>query len=120
MSGLSTNAARAGAKVAVARAVAAGTPPEVAGEACAVTTEKFGSRWSRRAEAYFWGVVRRRALRGQAPSLARRLVVGSFADELRSAGHSDESVCAEIVRLFGASAVPQELEGGRSQPVRAA
>jgi hypothetical protein len=75
----------------VRTAVAAGTPAEVADEARRATAARFprgmqGAR-AERAEAYFWGVVRRRALSGHAPAIARLIVEASLAIEMQAAGH---------------------------------
>jgi hypothetical protein len=101
-------------------AVALGTPEGVADDALAVTRRKFGRAWSERSEAYFWGIVRRRALRGQAPRVSRRLVLDSFARELADAGHSPQSVFAEIVRVFGADEDRTLIDRYRPLPERAA
>ena len=81
----------------VRSAVSAGTPVPVAEEARRVTAARFpGGRGTvadrSRAESYFWGVVRRRALTGQAPAIARLIVAASLAAELREAGHPAEAV----------------------------
>ena len=92
------------------RALAAGTPRAVADEAVHATSARFprrskGDRVSRgRIEAYFWGVVRRRALQGAAPALSRRLVIESLEHELREAGHTPEAIRRELTRLYGDSA----------------
>lgn len=92
------------------RALAAGTPQAVAVEAVRATEALFGPRrGGRRAsrarmEAYFWGVVRRRALQGAAPALSRRLVIASLESELREAGHTPEAISCELTRLYGPSA----------------
>lgn len=77
----------------VRSAMAAGAPAAIAEEARRVTVSRFpsavrGTRAEReRAEAYFWGVVRRRALSGHAPAIARLIVEASLAAELQAAGH---------------------------------
>jgi hypothetical protein len=92
------------------RALAAGTPQAVAVEAVRATEARFpprsGARRTSRArvEAYFWGVVRRRALQGAAPAVSRRLVIDSLEQELREAGHTPEAIHGELTRLYGASA----------------
>jgi hypothetical protein len=92
------------------RALAAGTPHAVAAEAVRATSSRFprrceGDRVSRgRIEAYFWGVVRRRALQGAAPAVSRRLVIESLERELREAGHTPEAIRREMTRLYGESA----------------
>lgn len=92
------------------RALAAGTPQAVALEAVRATEARFGARRDgRRAsrvrmEAYFWGVVRKRALQGAAPAVSRRLVMASLETELREAGHSPEAISHELTRLYGPSA----------------
>jgi len=92
------------------RALAAGTPRAVAAEAVRATSSRFprrgeGGRVSRdRVEAYFWGVVRRRALQGAAPAVSRRLVIESLERELQEAGHTPEAIHSEMTRLYGESA----------------
>jgi hypothetical protein len=82
----------------VARATSAGAPPRVAEEARQVTAARFLAESAPRqvalprVESYFWGVVRRRALAGGAPAIARLIVAASLAAELGEAGHSPESV----------------------------
>jgi hypothetical protein len=81
----------------VTSARSAGTPEEVAQEARRATAARFvPERGLRRAapprvESYFWGVVRRRALNGYAPAVARLLVAASLAAELEEAGHPAEA-----------------------------
>lgn len=92
----------------VARAAGAGTPESLAVEAMRITRSRFpGSGGvddpvSARAEAYFWGIIRRRALQGQAPEISRLLVISSLECELRDAGHSPEAIQREVARLYGA------------------
>jgi hypothetical protein len=87
----------------VASAVCAGAPIAVAEEACRATTRRFGGSTgaANRVEAYYWGVVRRRALRGAAPRLARSLLAASLAAELTEAGHSPSSVRREVACAYG-------------------
>lgn len=91
----------------VARAVAAGTPRSVAAEAMRTTRSRLPGRGAAdapvtaRAEAYFWGVIRRRALQGAAPAVSRRLVIASLELELREAGHTPEAIRRELIRLYG-------------------
>jgi hypothetical protein len=90
-------------EVLVRSAVAAGAPAPVAEEARSVTASRFSTLWERqrvdraRIEAYFWGVVRTRALRGQAPAIARLMVAASLASELREAGHPPEVVARALI-----------------------
>jgi hypothetical protein len=92
------------------RALAAGAPQAVVNEAVTVTAARFPRRSEAgrvprsRVEAYFWGVVRRRALQGAAPTLSRRLVIASLERELREAGHTPEAIRRELTRLYGESA----------------
>lgn len=87
----------------VASALAAGTPDVVAQDARSVTARRFAAAVERtrvdaaRMEAYFWGVVRRRALSGQAPSIARLIVAASLASELREAGHAPEAIARALI-----------------------
>jgi hypothetical protein len=82
----------------VAHATSAGAPQRVAEEARQVTAARFLADGVPRQiaiprlESYFWGVVRRRALAGGAPAIARLIVAASLAAELGEAGHSPESV----------------------------
>jgi len=107
----------------VARAIAAGAPEFVAAEALRATRTRFPGRakegmpLSSRAEAYFWGVIRRRALQGAAPAVSRRIVIASLERELREAGHTPEAIRRELVRLHGADAlsINEPLPG----PIRA-
>jgi hypothetical protein len=77
----------------VASARTAGAPETVALEARRATMARFvpeggpGRLASPRVESYFWGVVRRRALKGGAPAVARLMVAASLAAELEEAGH---------------------------------
>ena len=93
MNGPTLHGARSAFDALSRSAIAAGTPTSVAEEARRATTARFpagcgGRRAEReRAEAYFWGVVRRRALAGQAPEIARLIVAASVASEMREAGH---------------------------------
>jgi len=97
----------------VADARAAGTPAAVAAEAARITANRFGAergaRPGARASAYYWGVVRRRALAGAAPRITRSLVIASLALELSDAGHSPEAIRREIVRLHGSDAAAEAL-----------
>ena len=86
----------------VASALAAGTPEVVAQDARSITARRFSAAVERtrvdaaRMEAYFWGVVRRRALSGQAPAIARIMIAASLASELREAGHTPEAVARAL------------------------
>jgi hypothetical protein len=87
----------------VASARSAGTPEDVAQEARRATAVRFvperGSRRTAppRVESYFWGVVRRRALKGGAPAVARLLVAVSLAAELEEAGHPSETFASAAI-----------------------
>jgi hypothetical protein len=87
----------------VSSAVAAGTPVSVAEEARSITAARFAPMRERhqsdssRVESYFWGVVRKRALTGQAPAIARLLVAASLASELREAGHAPGAVARVLI-----------------------
>jgi hypothetical protein len=89
----------------VAAAVAAGTPAAVAADAARIAAQRFctgqGGRPGARASAYYWGIVRRRALAGAAPRITRSLVITSLALELSDAGHSPEAIRREVARLHG-------------------
>jgi hypothetical protein len=87
----------------VRSALAAGAPAAVADEARSITALRFASLRERqrversRVEAYFWGVVRKRALTGQAPAIARLIVAASLASELREAGHPAEAIARALI-----------------------
>jgi hypothetical protein len=87
------------------RAVRMGVPPLVVKEAVTAARAKFSAGSARRAkvreEAYFWGVVRRCALRGAAPRVGETLVLASLAQELRNAGYGPEEVYSEVCRVYG-------------------
>lgn len=101
------------------RAARAGVPDGTAREARMVTASRFAidgdSPVSRRAESYFWGVVRRRTLRGAAPRFADSLLALSLATELASAGHGPEKIRREVARIYGeplaSAVVPAIAEG---------
>jgi hypothetical protein len=85
----------------VRSAVCAGTPEQVADEARRVTAARRGARGTTsaeraRTEAYFWGVIRRRALTGAAPAIVRIMVAASLASELREAGHAPEAIARAL------------------------
>ena len=117
---LHADAVRSGSRSVVERAVAVGTPRHLVESALDVTRRNLGPSWTPRSEAYFWGVLKRRALRGEAPSVTSRLVVDSFVRELRDAGHTAEHAYAEAVRVFGASVESCVLDAYRPRPERAA
>lgn len=86
----------------VRSALRAGTPAPVVEQARTATAARFAGGLRQisertRAEAYFWGVVRRRALAGEAPAIARLIIAASLADELRAAGHAPEAIAALAV-----------------------
>jgi hypothetical protein len=95
-----------------------GIPERVASEAAEATL-----RWlrgtatvrvtagRRRVEAYFWAVVRRRALAG-APGLASyrsRCVADTLAADMLAAGHAPARVLDELTRVVGASCAVESL-----------
>lgn len=84
----------------VRSAMSAGAPARVAEEARRVTEARFGPGPAKarreRLESYFWGVVRRRALRGGAPAIARLLVAASLASELAEAGHTPDVIAHAV------------------------
>lgn len=94
-------------------ATGSGVPAPVADEArrAAAKTFRAVSGPSRtRVEAYFWGVITRRALRGCAPSVRQRLLVTSFVEELTAAGHAPSRVYEELRRVYGGTVEPGLLE----------
>ncbi|MDO8964219.1 MAG: hypothetical protein Q7W30_06985 [Coriobacteriia bacterium] len=84
-----------------------GTPEAVAAAAVAATTA-FASATrgvtQSRIENYFWGVVRRYALRGDAPAMRVALLAASLEDELVRAGHSQQRVHEAVERAYGGAA----------------
>lgn len=94
------------------RAVASGVSVAVARQAREVTARRFVSDAAGRArlEAYFWGVVRRRALRGGAPAVRERLCLVSLVDELAAAGHTRDRILDEARRTFGGAIDAAEIE----------
>lgn len=86
----------------LAEAMRKGVSESLARSALAITRRRLGSvasRSSRRAEAYFWAVVRRRAIRDRSTSeLTGRLVLGAVVDDLRAAGRDAEGIRAELER----------------------
>jgi len=98
MNGHAQNALDSSLQRLVANAKSAGAPDRVAEEARQLTAARFLAEGAPRhiapprLESYFWGVVRRRALSGGAPAIARLIVAASLAAELSEAGHSSESV----------------------------
>ena len=118
MDAVSACPSSAGLNDLVSAAVRAGVPSGVAEHAWEITRARFRSagsaRVSERARWYFWGVVRRAALRGSAPALRESMLALSLADELRSAGHSEESVRREVQRRHGVGALL--LVGGHAVP----
>jgi hypothetical protein len=89
----------------VASAVCAGAPAPVAEVARRATAARFSgtapARSTARVHAYFWGVVRRRALAGEAPCLAQSLLIASLAAELTEAGHAPDVIRREVARVYG-------------------
>ena len=104
----------------VRRAVEAGSPEQVAAAAAGVTAAKFGDSWDARAEAYFWGCVRRRALRGEAPRLSQRLVLAGLAQDLAAAGRGPDGVFSEMSRLWSERVDAALLEPYRPRDARVA
>jgi hypothetical protein len=104
----------------VRRAVEAGSPEQVAAAAAGVTAAKFGDAWDARAEAYFWGCVRRRALRGEAPRLSQRLVLAGLAQDLAAAGRGPDDVFTEMSRLWSERVDAALLEPYRPHDARVA
>ena len=102
------------------QAVGAGSPPQVAEDAAAATTLKFGDEWGQRAAAYFWGCVRKRALRGEAPGASQRLVLAGLAADLAAAGRAPGDVFVEMSRFWGARVDAELLEPYRPGDARVA
>ena len=102
------------------QAVEAGSPPHVAQDAAVATGSKFGEEWDGRAAAYFWGCVRKRALRGEAPEASQRLVLAGLAADLAAAGRAPGDVFVEMSRLWGARVDAALLEPYRPREARVA
>lgn len=89
-----------------------GVPGGVARAACSITARKFatGYGWDgeteRRAQAYFWGVVRRRALGAgsDVAVLRERYVAATVAADMLEGGHAAERVREEMISRFGVGA----------------
>jgi len=76
----------------------------VVGEAAERWPERSAEARSRRATAFFWGVVRRRAFsthRREAAGFRRRLVAATLVADLRSAGWEDPRIYGELVSTYG-------------------
>lgn len=101
----------------VARAVADDVRSDVAREVAAVTLRGLGlqtwriasSRDARRAEAYFWAVVRRRTVRGTAgPRAVARLVAAAVVEDLKQTGRDGQAVFEQLRRGWSEQ-LPDEL-----------
>lgn len=100
----------------VAEAVSRDVPPDIAYQARTATLRAMQARpqrpvalLSRRAEAYFSAVVRRRVVRsGRSAKASARLVVASVVDDLRRAGRSGVDIWDELQRGW-AQAVPHDV-----------
>jgi hypothetical protein len=98
-------------------AVARDATPEVAEEARKATARMLGRSMrgplrppeARRAEAYFWAVVRRHAVRrGQPARGAARFVVAAVVEDLRASGRDGEAIWDQLQRGWGDS-VPHDV-----------
>ena len=99
-----------------ADATASGVPGPVADEARQAVARRFrdAQRLSApRAEAYFWGVIRRRALSGGVPVMRQQLLLTSFVEELTAAGHAPSRVYEELRRVYGGAVDPVLLDAFR-------
>jgi hypothetical protein len=98
------------------QAVARDVAPEIAEEARCATERgvrapegPVSPQTSRRAEAYFSAVVRRRAVRRHgSPATAARFVVASVVEDLRSTGRSSADIWDELERGWS-QRVPVEV-----------
>jgi hypothetical protein len=93
-----------------------GAPAPVAEEARRAAAARFRgpARPTRsRVEAYYWGVIRRRALSGGAPAMRQRLLLTSFVEELTAAGHTPSRAYDELRRVYGGMVDPSLLESFR-------
>lgn len=109
----------------LAEAAARGVPAAMATHAARVTRERLGREADpaseagrRRWRAYFWGVVRRSALRGRRDggATAHLLVLTSMAEDLRGAGYGPVRVYDELCRAYGGAVAPEALERFRPLP----
>ena len=98
------------------RALARDISPDVARTARAATGRMMTSlaggvsaRQQRRAEAYFWAVVSRRAVRrGQPARGAARVVVATVVNDLRASGRDGEAIWDHLLQSWSDS-VPQDV-----------
>jgi len=99
----------------VEAALAKGTPIEIARTASASALRAIDGAdvppalARRRAEAYFWAVVRRRLVRLSAPSEATaRFVLGAVVEDLLASGRGTADVWDELERGWG-DKVPRDV-----------
>lgn len=87
-------------------------PESVARSACAITLRKFegvargDGRDAQRVQAYFWGIVRRRAL-GPGADLAvlrERYVAATVAADMREGGYPEQVVRDVVLTRYGSTA----------------
>ena len=109
----------------VAEATRRGVPEGLASHAASVTRKRLGCQADpvsdagrRRWKAYFWGVVRRSALRERRDggATAHLLVLTSMADDLRGAGYAPMRVYDELCRAYGGAVAPEVLDRFRPLP----
>ncbi len=99
-----------------------GVPGALAGQARAVTARNLahlgpllsGRDDQRRVSAYFAGVLRRAAVRSNAPGAAeyrRRIIAASLAADLRRSGADEARVTEELAACLGAGRAGLRLAG---------
>jgi hypothetical protein len=102
-----------------------GVPDRVAAGAAAAVIRRFedgaetqSDHDTGRVTAYFWGVVRRKAMRERdcGDTFRDRYLVAALADDLIEGGHDPQDVFDEIVRKFGATVSQDVLERFRPSP----
>lgn len=106
-------------EVATRAAERQGVPREMASEAADICRTRLAGQQvdHGRAEAYFWGVVRRAAFADRrhpdSKAMRTRLLLASVAADLREAGLSQARVYEELLAHYGDSLGPELLAGYR-------
>jgi len=96
------NHLESGCRALYRQALDSGVAESLARRAYDATTrvlESGGPATYRRAEAYFWAVVRRRSVRDRGSrDIAERLVLEAVIADLRNAGREDDDIAEELER----------------------
>ncbi len=96
-----------------------GVPDALAAEAAGITMRRLADSIdptipadARRADSYFWGVVRRIALSGgrDTAEVRDRYLAAALAEDLACAGHGPERIFEELARRFGAALTQAMLD----------